>query len=44
MFAIFEEDFTEAAGQLTPTMKVRRQVIMEQFAAQVAALYGEATS
>ena len=44
MFAIFEEDFTEAAGQLTPTMKVRRQVIMEQFAAQVAALYGEAIS
>jgi long-chain acyl-CoA synthetase len=42
-FAILEEDFTEAGGQLTPTMKVRRQVIMEQFAAQIAALYGEAT-
>jgi hypothetical protein len=25
-------------------MKVRRQVIMEQFAAQIAALYGEGTS
>jgi long-chain acyl-CoA synthetase len=42
-FAILEEDFTEADGQLTPTMKVRRQVIMEQFAAQIAALYGEGT-
>jgi long-chain acyl-CoA synthetase len=42
-FAILEEDFTEAGGQLTPTMKVRRQVIMEQFAAQIAALYGEGT-
>jgi long-chain acyl-CoA synthetase len=40
-FAILEEDFTEAGGQLTPTMKVRRQVIMEQFGAQIAALYGE---
>jgi long-chain acyl-CoA synthetase len=38
-FAILEEDFTEAGGQLTPTMKVRRQVIMEQ----IAALYGEGT-
>jgi long-chain acyl-CoA synthetase len=43
-FAILEEDFTEARGQLTPTVKVRRQVIMEQFAAQIAALYGEGAS
>jgi long-chain acyl-CoA synthetase len=42
-FAILEEDFTEERGQLTPTMKVRRQVIMEQYAAQIAALYGETT-
>jgi len=40
-FAILEEDFTEERGQLTPTMKVRRQVIMEQYAAQIAALYDE---
>jgi long-chain acyl-CoA synthetase len=43
-FAILEEDFTEASGQLTPTMKIRRQVILEQFATQIAALYGEGTS
>jgi long-chain acyl-CoA synthetase len=43
-FAILEEDFTEARGQLTPTVKVRRQVIMEQFAAQIAALYREGAS
>jgi len=42
-FAILEEDFTEERGQLTPTMKVRRQVIMEQYAAQIAALYDETT-
>ena len=43
-FVILEEDFTEARGQLTPTVKVRRQVIIEQYAAQIAALYGEGTS
>jgi long-chain acyl-CoA synthetase len=38
-FAILGEDFTEAGGQLTPTLKVRRSVVMEQFAAEIAALY-----
>jgi long-chain acyl-CoA synthetase len=38
-FAILDEDFTEAGGQLTPTLKVRRYVVMEQYAAQIAALY-----
>jgi len=40
-FAILEEDFTESGGQLTPTLKVRRNVVMEQYADQIAALYGE---
>ena len=40
-FAILGEDFTEAGGQLTPTLKVRRHVIMEQYAAQIAALYDD---
>jgi long-chain acyl-CoA synthetase len=40
-FAILDEDFTEAGGQLTPTLKVRRHVIMEQYAAQIAALYDD---
>ena len=37
-FAILDEDFTEADGQLTPTLKVRRYVL-ERYAAQIAALY-----
>lgn len=40
-FAILGEDFTEAGGQLTPTLKVRRNVVMQQYAAQIAALYGD---
>jgi long-chain acyl-CoA synthetase len=40
-FAILGDDFTEASGQLTPTLKVRRYVVMEQFAAEIAALYDD---
>jgi long-chain acyl-CoA synthetase len=42
-FAILDEQFTEAGGQLTPTLKVRRNVVMEQFAVQIAALYDDST-
>ena len=40
-FTILDQDFTEAGGQLTPTLKIRRHVITEQYAAQIAALYGD---
>ena len=39
-FALLTEEFTEAGGQLTPTLKVRRSVVQKQYAAQIAALYG----
>jgi long-chain acyl-CoA synthetase len=38
-FVILGSDLTEAGGQLTPTFKVRRAVIMQQYAAEVASLY-----
>jgi long-chain acyl-CoA synthetase len=38
-FAILDSDFTEAGGQLTPTSKVRRGIVMRQCAAQIASLY-----
>jgi long-chain acyl-CoA synthetase len=38
-FRILPVDFTEAGGQLTPTLKVRRSVVLEQFADEVEALY-----
>jgi long-chain acyl-CoA synthetase len=38
-FTLLDEDFTEAGGQLTPTLKVRRHIIMKQYAAQIDALY-----
>jgi len=38
-FRILPSDFTEAAGQLTPSDKVRRNVVARDFAAEIEALY-----
>jgi len=38
-FMILPVDFTEEAGHLTPSMKLRRDVILKDFAAEVEALY-----
>ncbi|WP_250280737.1 MULTISPECIES: AMP-dependent synthetase/ligase [unclassified Frankia] len=39
-FRVLVTDFTVAAGQLTPSMKLRRNVIEADFAADIAAVYG----
>jgi long-chain acyl-CoA synthetase len=39
-FVILDEEFTEAGGQLTPTLKVRRSIVVERYAAAIAARYG----
>jgi long-chain acyl-CoA synthetase len=38
-FRILPADFTEQTGHLTPSLKVRRNVVMKDFAAEVEALY-----
>lgn len=38
-FRILPVDFTEDSGELTPTLKVKRKVVAEKFAADVEALY-----
>lgn len=38
-FAVLPVDFTEHTGHLTPSMKLRREAIMRDFAAQVEGLY-----
>jgi len=39
-FRVLPVDFTEDTGELTPTMKVKRNVVMQKFAADIEALYG----
>jgi long-chain acyl-CoA synthetase len=38
-FRILPVDFTEDTGELTPTMKVKRKVVAEKFADDIAAIY-----
>jgi len=39
-FAILPVDWTEDGGQLTPSLKLKRNVVMREFKDDVAALYG----
>ena len=38
-FVILDSDLTESGGQLTPTSKLRRGIVIQQFVAQIASLY-----
>ena len=38
-FPILPDDFTEETGELTPTLKLKRNVVMREFQDDVAALY-----
>ncbi|MFJ7076271.1 AMP-dependent synthetase/ligase [Streptomyces sp. NPDC098781] len=38
-FAVLPTDFTELAGHLTPSMKLRREMVMRDFAGEVEGLY-----
>jgi long-chain acyl-CoA synthetase len=38
-FAILPNDFTEEGGEMTPSLKVKRHVVLKQYADDVAALY-----
>jgi long-chain acyl-CoA synthetase len=40
-FRILPVDFTEDTGELTPTLKVKRKVVAEKFAADIDALYAK---
>ncbi|UXY21286.1 AMP-binding protein [Streptomyces cynarae] len=40
-FAVLPVDFSEEAGHLTPSMKLRREAIMRDFAREVEALYAQ---
>jgi long-chain acyl-CoA synthetase len=39
-FAILPDDWSEAGGQVTPSMKLKRNVVHKENAAEIASLYG----
>jgi long-chain acyl-CoA synthetase len=43
-FRILETDFTEANGYLTPSLKVKRDLVLRDYASEVDALYAEAAA
>lgn len=38
-FRILPVDFTEAGGEMTPTMKVKRKVVADKYASDIASIY-----
>lgn len=40
-FRILPRDFTEATGELTPSMKVKRNVVEKTYSAEIAGIYGD---
>jgi long-chain acyl-CoA synthetase len=42
-FAVLANDFTEAAGEITPSLKIKRKVVIEKYRAVIDSLYGEST-
>ncbi len=39
VFRVLPRDFTEATGELTPSLKVKRQVVHKTYAAEIADIY-----
>jgi len=39
VFRILPRDFTEATGELTPSLKVKRNVVQKEYADEIAAIY-----
>jgi long-chain acyl-CoA synthetase len=40
VFRILPRDFTEATGEMTPSLKVKRGVVQKMYADEIAAIYG----
>jgi long-chain acyl-CoA synthetase len=41
MFAVLNREFTQEEDEMTPTLKLKRQVILDHFSDEINAIYGE---
>ena len=39
VFRILPRDFTEATGELTPSLKVKRAVVLKEYSDEIDAIY-----
>lgn len=39
-FTLLDQEFTQERGELTPTLKIKRQVVKKNYAAEIQAMYG----
>jgi long-chain acyl-CoA synthetase len=43
-FVLLDAEFSVASGELTPTLKIRRRVVLERYVETIAALYSSPSS
>jgi long-chain acyl-CoA synthetase len=43
-FALVPDEWSIATGEMTPTMKLKRRVVVERYAQQIAGLYNDEAS